>query len=87
MDLLCHTKEMHFCRNSEKHFITVGPKWTTDHSGNHITVLETFRMRKLCGRRKCGQYEIAQLLKALNNPQYQPLAELKFSVALQHEVI
>lgn len=29
----------------------------------------------------------AQLLKALNNPQYQPLAELKFSIALQHEVI
>lgn len=26
-------------------------------------------------------------LKGLNNPQYQPLAELKFSVALQHEVI
>jgi len=26
-------------------------------------------------------------LKALNNPQCQPLAELKFSVALQHEVI
>jgi len=24
--------------------MTVGTKWTNDHSGNYITVLETFRM-------------------------------------------
>lgn len=38
-----------------KDFMTVGSKWTTDHSGNRITVLETFRMWKLCGRSSCGQ--------------------------------